>query len=494
MVWLNHHTIYVEESYWIMAFCVASTLPEMDLLTFIRTADLTKVRIGERQRGEDEPKLLDTTVGRVVSLLPVALARGESELKDSVDRLFDEEGNDGPAEQGDSATGGQGVGIQPVSEAAETNIEDVVLRRQEKTSVAGKSMSVIQRLLVRAVQNVAVRGEPIPSLPFITSYVSTTPECEDERHTDTLAGANLQIVTAPQRSSAPAMTTATTVTVTDGAATVVKETVTKPSLFATGSSSVGGTKPIPDVYVPRWNVTNGSRLDDNRDFCEMGDDFAPPKFFASVCGIEHDQLFAEFNVGVARQMILSVERESKARSTLISALPDEHMNISEAIGRLSLHNPPHTERYAKDAELRENSLKIKPEQEEDHPVHLQNKPAVHGPHTAVDSPSCTFHLHKTSSSETLYKSCQGMFDAMFVYSLLADHEKDQQLCFDDLDQLNKQGLEAYEGSAEECVPAEVVISADDVVDSAEAVDSADCVVVSAEGFVFADCSVSAGDA
>ncbi|GJZ27502.1 hypothetical protein Tco_0571755 [Tanacetum coccineum] len=272
--------------------------PEMDLLYFVRTADPTKVRIGERQRGEDEPKLLDTTVGRVVSLLPVALARGESELKDSVDRLFDEEGNDGPAEQGDSASGGQGVGIQPVSEAAETNIEDVVLRRQEKTSVAGKSMSVIQRLLVRAVQNAAVRGEPIPSLPFITSYVSTTPEYTEA---DSLI-----------RSSAPAMTTATTVTVTAGAATVVKETVTKPSLFATGSSSVGGTKPIPDVYVPRWNVTNGSRLDDNRDFCEMGDDFAPPKFFASVCGMEHDQLFAEFNVGVARQMILSVEVRMRA--------------------------------------------------------------------------------------------------------------------------------------------------------------------------------------
>ncbi|GJS32960.1 hypothetical protein Tco_0531342 [Tanacetum coccineum] len=121
---------------------------------------------------------------------------------------------------------------------------------------------------------------------------------------------------------------------------------------------------------------------------------------------------------------------------------------------------------------------------------------------------------------------------MFTF-LLADHEKDQQLCFDDLDQLNKQDLEEYDlkhqmamhsirvrkfekkagrkikfngresarapplkqiptyklgrkesqpdkrlddVSAEECVPAEVVISADDVVDSAEAVDSADCVV------------------
>ncbi|GJX17052.1 hypothetical protein Tco_0217884, partial [Tanacetum coccineum] len=131
-------------------------------------------------------------------------------------------------------------------------------------------MPAIQWLLARAVQNVAVRGEPVPSLPFVTSFVSTTPEHEDEMHIDTLAGANLRTITAPQRfvissdsshhsgthiaeaeadslirSSTPAMTTTTTVTVTAGAATVVKETVVKPSLFATGSSSIGGTKSIP---------------------------------------------------------------------------------------------------------------------------------------------------------------------------------------------------------------------------------------------------------
>ncbi|GKD39713.1 hypothetical protein Tco_1259920 [Tanacetum coccineum] len=269
----------------------------MDLLSFIRTADPTKVRIGERQRSEDEPKLLDTTIGRVVPLLPVALACGESELEDSVDRLFDEEGNDGQAKQGDSASGSRGVGIQPVSEDAETNIEDVVPRRQEKqksmivdsdepshptkklrrghgipvgTFVAGKSMPAIQRLLARAVHNVAVRGEPVPSLPFVMSSVSTMSEREDERHTDTLARANLQTVTAPQRfvissdsshhsgthitkteadslirSSAPAMTTATIVTVTAGAAMVVKKTVMKPFLFAISSFSTGGTEPIP---------------------------------------------------------------------------------------------------------------------------------------------------------------------------------------------------------------------------------------------------------
>ncbi|GKE77741.1 hypothetical protein Tco_1543861, partial [Tanacetum coccineum] len=61
---------------------------EMDLLSFIRTADPPKVRIGERQRAEDEPKLLDTTVGRTVPLLPVAPARAQSELDASAGSLI----------------------------------------------------------------------------------------------------------------------------------------------------------------------------------------------------------------------------------------------------------------------------------------------------------------------------------------------------------------------------------------------------------------------
>ncbi|GJT44159.1 hypothetical protein Tco_0952874 [Tanacetum coccineum] len=47
---------------------------EIDLLSFIRTDDPTKVKIDERKRTKGEPKLLDTIVGRVVPLLPVAPA------------------------------------------------------------------------------------------------------------------------------------------------------------------------------------------------------------------------------------------------------------------------------------------------------------------------------------------------------------------------------------------------------------------------------------
>ncbi|GJZ69276.1 hypothetical protein Tco_0632826 [Tanacetum coccineum] len=300
----------------------------------------TKVRVGERQHAEDEPKLLDTTVGRDVPLLPVAPARGESELEDSVDKLFDEGGSDDQAEQGDSASGGQGVGIQFVSEAAEVVAEDVAPlqpRRQKKwktvvvdagepshtakklrddhdastgPSVVGKSKSALQRLLVGVVLNLEVGIAALPTLPFVTSSVSATPEQEDFSHHSSANVAEAE-VDSIVRSSAPAIATIATITAMVDAATVAKEAPIKPSLFG---FLIGGICTVVDpdfdlqkVYVPQWSITNGSRLDDGHVFREMLDEFTPPKFFAPIRGMEHDQLFTEFNVGAARQISLSAE-------------------------------------------------------------------------------------------------------------------------------------------------------------------------------------------
>nr|GEW93010.1 hypothetical protein [Tanacetum cinerariifolium] len=65
--------------------------------------DPTKVKVVERERAKGEAKLLDSTVDRVVPLLPVAPARAKSELEASVDRLFNEGGS---TKQGDSAADG----------------------------------------------------------------------------------------------------------------------------------------------------------------------------------------------------------------------------------------------------------------------------------------------------------------------------------------------------------------------------------------------------
>ncbi|GJV44993.1 hypothetical protein Tco_1429529 [Tanacetum coccineum] len=267
----------------------------MDLLSFIQTADPTQVRVGESQRAEDEPRLLDTTVGCVVPMLPIALARAESELDASVDKLFDEGGSGNQAEQGDSASGGHGVGIQLVSKAAKTDVDDAApvqprrqrkrkiiisdaggpshplkkLRQDHKTlsgaSIGGKSRCAVQRLLAGAVQNVEVKGEPIPTLPFVTSSVFATSECEDEAHTDSATGLNLRTIGAlPRfvissdsshhfganiaeaevdsfaRPSVPLMTVATTVTSTVDPSTTVKEKFVGSYVFGGGSSFASG--------------------------------------------------------------------------------------------------------------------------------------------------------------------------------------------------------------------------------------------------------------
>ncbi|GJX02165.1 putative ribonuclease H-like domain-containing protein [Tanacetum coccineum] len=336
---------------------------------------------------------------------------------------------------------------------------------------------------------------------------------------------------------------------------------------------------------------------------------------------------------VSADEYLVLQRESKARSTLISALPDEHMSdfnhmidakdiwdaikakfgsneesrklqktmLKQAFAEFKMTSEEGLDKcYERMQKMltQMNSLKIKPEQEEVNmcflralpeswrqvslslrarggldlltfedlysklkflesdvrgyarPSHAafvgssstsQNKPAVHGSNSSSSYPSY-FPSPQTSSNEHSIKVSKVVDDV--VYSLLADHEKDQQLCFDDLDQLNKQDLEEYDlkhqmamlsirvrsvirrGTSLESVEHqplkqnyltsklgkkgnsqpdmralednEVETRSLDVygmmANSAESVDSANCVLVSAEGFVSADCSVSAGGA
>ncbi|GKG23703.1 hypothetical protein Tco_0391739, partial [Tanacetum coccineum] len=54
----------------------------------------------------------------------VAPAHASNKLEASVDKLFDEGGSGGQTEQGDSASGGYGVGILPVSDTAEIVAKD----------------------------------------------------------------------------------------------------------------------------------------------------------------------------------------------------------------------------------------------------------------------------------------------------------------------------------------------------------------------------------
>ncbi|GKA97142.1 hypothetical protein Tco_0825036 [Tanacetum coccineum] len=200
---------------------------DMDLFAFIQVANPTKVRVVERERAEREAKLLDSTIGRVVPLLPVASARAKSELEASVDKLFDEGGSAG---QRDSvACGGQdaetklvmGVKIiadenviaerpkrphkkrQAVTDASGSSHPPKKLRGDYRTSsgdaTGGKYSFVLKKLLANSMLNVEVSVAAVVTLPLVTSSVSATPEHESGALTDSITGLNLRTIGASKR-------------------------------------------------------------------------------------------------------------------------------------------------------------------------------------------------------------------------------------------------------------------------------------------------------
>ncbi|GKA83056.1 hypothetical protein Tco_0789804 [Tanacetum coccineum] len=294
---------------------------KMDLSVFIHVLDPTKVKTIEREHAEGEAKLLETIVGHTVSLLLIVLAHAEEELEASIDRIFSE---DVSREQADSAKVGTAAIEQTVT-AADTVVENVAIKktkRQKKkryaatdageashpakklrsdhgtvsrSTTGGKSPSVLKRLLVSVVLNAKVGIAVVPILPFITTSISTTPKHDVHNHTDSVSLPSILV-----------MTNVTTTTTVVDPISAAKEKPAEPSLFLAGSHSTSGVGSSV-IYVPKWSVTNGSCLDNAHTYHEMVDEFAPPRFFALVLGMEHDQLFMEFNVGAVRQTCLSAE-------------------------------------------------------------------------------------------------------------------------------------------------------------------------------------------
>ncbi|GKF36441.1 hypothetical protein Tco_0113199, partial [Tanacetum coccineum] len=177
------------------------------------------VKVGERERTEEEVRLLDSTIGRVVSLLPVALDHADSELEASVEKLFDASGG---AYQGDSAAGGgleteaeivTGVRFvdeenvatekpkrpqkkrQAVTDASGSSHPPKKLRSEHGTSSgaasAGKSPTILRQLLASSILNVESGVEAVATLPFVTSSVSTTLEHESGVPVDSITRLNL---------------------------------------------------------------------------------------------------------------------------------------------------------------------------------------------------------------------------------------------------------------------------------------------------------------
>ncbi|GJW61399.1 hypothetical protein Tco_0110734 [Tanacetum coccineum] len=344
---------------------------EMDLNAFIRTADPRKVRIVERARAENERPIVTVAKHRTVTLLPTSVVRSSGELSASVEREFvgDASVGDG-GDQGFDSVGGQDnvEPIVPITDHVETETpgpkrtkKKRVTRGSEKTPAAshppkrlradygttggsatgGKSPSVLNRLLQDSRLMVEQGVPALPTLPFITSSVTASPLEEGGDHTDSVTGPSLRTVgpsarfvvlsdsshhsgaksADPEvdslvRSAVPVMTEATTVTTI---ATTVAIPADVRSGFAGGSIHAEEVTDagLEEIYVLEWTVTKGFKLNDGCSCANMIDHFTPPAFFKTVRGMEHEQLFAEFNVSAARNLSLSSDVRMRAEYNIL---------------------------------------------------------------------------------------------------------------------------------------------------------------------------------
>ncbi|GJQ95636.1 putative reverse transcriptase domain-containing protein [Tanacetum coccineum] len=274
---------------------------EMDLFAFICHSDPTKVRIGEREPAEMEVKLLTLTGGCTVSSNPPASAASR-DSDDSIDKLFDKGGDAGQEhaiERDDDV----------LEETVSKDISEGGLSRHS-FQYRGKSLATIRGLIPD--------GSSVPSEvtePPVVVSVTPTP---DDGPTDLVSGLNLWTCPPSLRyvvslddshhssscfevnsfarsptADVPVMTIAvTTIVIADASAVPpLKVRVKSKNLEILGDSASAGevnadaagtsklnepavsldsfyasqdldSETLHHIYVPKWNVTNDSVLDD----------------------------------------------------------------------------------------------------------------------------------------------------------------------------------------------------------------------------------------
>ncbi|GJX87494.1 hypothetical protein Tco_0339508 [Tanacetum coccineum] len=310
---------------------------EMDLNAFIRTADPRKVKIVERARVENEIPIVTVAKHRTVTLLPTSVPRTSGELSASVEKEFagDASIGDGVDQGFDSVAGGDYAGTSvPVTEPVVADIPRPKRSKKKRvvydseglpvashppkklradygdtggSATGGKSLSALNRLLETSRLTVEQGVPTLPTLPFITSSVTASPLEEGGDRTDSVTGPSLRTIGPSVRSDAPLMTEATTVTIpTD----VTKDKSALASILGFTEEAIGAGS--EEIYIPEWKVTQGFGMNDGRLCASMIDHFTPPAFFKTVRGMEHEQLFTEFNVSAARNLSLSSEVRMRA--------------------------------------------------------------------------------------------------------------------------------------------------------------------------------------
>ncbi|GJT75878.1 hypothetical protein Tco_1042603 [Tanacetum coccineum] len=185
----------------------------------------------------------------------------------------------------------------------------------------GKTLAGLEQIMPAGSRLLAREQSATPSV---------SPPQESESFVDLSAQASLQICTTVGRYSsstlsAPVDTAAATTTSTKAKlAADVNPDLAGPSQLEESEGSDDSFYELATLdpseakrwYVPRWNITNDSLLDDGFSCRTLVDRVAPPAFFSALRSMDCDQLYTEFNVGAARQICLGSEVRSRAEHEL----------------------------------------------------------------------------------------------------------------------------------------------------------------------------------
>ncbi|GJV50676.1 hypothetical protein Tco_1446417 [Tanacetum coccineum] len=263
----------------------------MGLLDFIQTVDPRKVRAVEVQKGADQVTLLESTKDCFMPLI-IPAAGGSSSA--AAAEVFV------PAEERQES-----VALEDAYLNLADPDEDVIMKlRTDHPSLAfgtgGKTLANLEQIMPDGSHLLAQEQPVAPSV--------VPPSQESEGFVDLSAQGSFQILATAERPATASKA------VTD----------VGPSHPEESESSDDSFYKIPNVdpamakrwYVPKWNITNDSLLDDAFSCRTLVDRVAPPAFFSDLRTMGYDQLFTEFNVGAARQICLGSEVRSRTEHEL----------------------------------------------------------------------------------------------------------------------------------------------------------------------------------
>nr|GEU89168.1 hypothetical protein [Tanacetum cinerariifolium] len=295
---------------------------EMDLFAFIRHADPTKVRIGEREVREGKILLLKLTRRRVIPL---------ARENDQGDVNVQDAGNDNVNEEGDDVA----VADQAEQGSHVVNVRGIDIVADDE----------IQAIIVDQPKRVSIIAAKKPVKRFVISF--------DSPH-EPNANAVDDEVTSVVRSFAPDPAMLTTAVAT----TVVAKT-SAPVPRAGHWSSAGQARPsifkdYISPFVAKAEVAGPSQLIEI--YQCMIDHLDPPSFFPQLRGMDYEQLLIEFNVGAACQMCFNgeikirLEHELRGRQRFeercvlqVNRLKEKDAKIASLKARLSMKEVEATE-------------------------------------------------------------------------------------------------------------------------------------------------------